>query len=71
MYLYFQKFWISTDVMSSSTTTNIIQDTKEQDTHTTSNTTTLKLSLKKEKAKKIQWTEDTVDNEGGCVLPFY
>jgi len=50
--------------MSSSTTTNIIQDTKEQDTHTTSNTTTLKLSLKKEKAKKIQWTEDTVDNEG-------
>ena len=57
--------------MSSSTTTNIIQDTKEKDTHTTSNTTTLKLSLKKEKAKKIQWTEDTVDNEGGWVLPFY
>jgi len=24
----------------------------------------LKLSLKKEKKKKIQWTEETVDNEG-------
>ena len=28
-------------------------------------TTTLKLKLKKKKqTKKIQWTEDTVDNEG-------
>ena len=37
---------------TSNTTT---QDTKEQDTHTT----TLKLNHKKEKAKKIRWTADT------------
>ena len=45
--------------MASSSSTTTTQD-KDQDTHTT-----LKLSLKKEKTTKIQWTEDTVDNEGG------
>ena len=44
---------------SSTATITTTQDNKEQDTHTT-----LKLSLKKEKTTKIQWTEDTVDNEG-------
>ena len=29
---------------------------------------TLKLTLKKEKTRKIQWTEDTVDNEGKSFL---
>ena len=45
---------------TNTTTTTTTQDKKEQDTHPT-----LKLSLKKEKTTKIQWTEDTVDNEGG------
>ena len=44
---------------SNSTTTQTT--TQEEDS---SSTTTLKLSLKKEKTRKIQWTEDTVDNEG-------
>lgn len=30
--------------------------------------TTLKLKLQKKERKKIQWTEDTVDNEGLFVL---
>ena len=30
-------------------------------------TATLKLKLKKKETKKIQWTEDTVDNEGKPV----
>ena len=45
---------------SSSTGTITQENLKEQDT----NIPTLKLNLKKEKGKKIQWTEDTVDNEG-------
>ena len=40
------------------TTVTTVQDNKEPDTGTT-----VKLLLKKNK-KKIQWTEDTVDNEG-------
>ena len=31
-------------------------------------TATLKLKLKKKENKKIQWTEDTVDNEGKIIL---
>jgi len=47
--------------MASSNSTTITQEnSKEQDT----NIPTLKLHLKKGKGKKIQWTEDTVDNEG-------
>jgi len=45
---------------SSGTGTITQENLKEQDT----NIPTLKLNLKKEKGKKIQWTEDTVDNEG-------
>jgi len=47
---------------SSNYTTTTQEDTKEEVNST--NATTLKLCLKKEKGKKIQWTEDTVDNEG-------
>jgi len=51
------------NVMASSNyTTTTQEDTKEEVNST--NATTLKLRLKKEKGKKIQWTEDTVDNEG-------
>jgi len=51
----------SCHVMASSNSTTITQEnSKEQDT----NIPTLKLHLKKDKGKKIQWTEDTVDNEG-------
>ena len=51
------------NVMASSNyTTTTQEDTKEEVNST--NATTLKLCLKKEKGKKIQWTEDTVDNEG-------
>merc|ERR1712083_730269 len=46
------------DVMATLTTVTTVQDNKEQDTGTT-----VKLLLKKNR-KKIQWTEDTVDNEG-------
>ena len=46
---------------SSSTGTITQENLKDQDTN---NIPTLKLNLKKEKGKKIQWTEDTVDNEG-------
>jgi len=55
----------STHVMasSSSSTGTVTQDNlKEQDTNIP--TLKLNLKLKKEKGKKIQWTEDTVDNEG-------
>ena len=31
-------------------------------------TATLKLKLKKKETKKIQWTEDTVDNEGKIII---
>ena len=42
-------------------TTTVTEDTQEV------NNETLRLKLKKAgEKKKIQWTEDTVDNEGGC-----
>ena len=48
-------------------TTTVTEDTQEV------NNETLRLKLKKAgEKKKIQWTEDTVDNEGGyhCDLEF-
>ena len=48
--------------MATLTTVTTVQDTQEPDTDTT-----VKLLLKKNK-KKIQWTEDTVDNEGLYIL---
>ena len=51
----------------SNTTTATNTTTSSQDND---NNTTLKLTLKKEKTRKLQWTEETVDNEGkenlGC-----
>ena len=45
---------------SSSATATLTEEVREGGTET------LKLKLKKtDKGKKIKWTEDTVDNEGG------
>ena len=50
----------SKPVSTGNPSTTVIEDTQEV------NNETLRLKLKKGgEKKKIQWTEDTVDNEGG------
>lgn len=49
---------------SSTATTTTTVDTATAEAQQADSEHTLRLHLKKEKSKKLQWTEDTVDNEG-------